>query len=317
MAPTSQLAATLSDAQPTPPAAPVQIPATGANTAATAPLAQAVPTPAPVQPAAAPATPPPAAGQPSVWKDLAMGALWGLTGAGKSGALSGHGRGGDAFAAGVAGGVGGVLEEQPAFKAQQAAQAMDIKFKSAQAADLQTEYAIHEAQLNHLPQEYQSELNTQNLDMMAKLQSLGITPVAVTGDNPGDAQATGRNLTKQGGGMGNLYTIEVQQNGKTAHISYDLDQLAQKSQGLSIINEAETAQTGRAMTTAQMWGQMTPTQKVAAQNEALHFLNPQITSRPGLDSAKATLATLKAQTQTDENKTSSTSIRKRSTRQSP
>lgn len=239
--------------------------------------------------------PPPAAGAPSVWKNLAMGALWGLVGAGRSGALSGRQSSGQAFGEGVAGGVGGVLVDKPQFQAQQAQQAADIRFKNAQAADLQTQYAIHEAQLNHLPQEYQTELNEENLKMVQTLESLGLTPIAVTGDNPGDAQATGRNLTKNQGGVGNLYTVEVTQGGKTAHLSFDLDKITSGPQGLSLINQAERAQFGDSVTSPQLWSQMNPTQRVAATNQALHFLNPQITDRKGLDNAKAMLATLEAQ----------------------
>lgn len=240
-------------------------------------------------------TPPPAAGQPSVWKNLAMGALWGLAGAARSGALNGRGRSGaDAFAAGAAGGAEGVLIDQPEFKLQQQQQRADIKFKTAQAADLQTQYAIHEAQLNHLPQQYQNELNLQNIEMVKDLESLGLTPVAVTGDNPGDAMATGRNLTKQGG-VGNLYTLEVTQGGKTAHLSFDLDKITSGPQGLSLINQAEEAQFGKAVTNPAVWAQMPPAAKVTATNEALHYLNPQITDRKGLDSAKALLTTLQAQ----------------------
>lgn len=257
----------------------VQIPATGANTAAVSPLGQSAP-------------PPVAAGQPSVWKDLAMGALWGMVGASKSGALNGRMTGGNAFAAGAAGGAAGVLEEEPQFKAQMAQAAADVKFKSAQAADMQIDYAMKEKALNNLSQEQQDAHAKASLEQLSTLKSMGLTPVAVTGDNPGDAQATGRNLTKTQGGVPPLYTIDIGHQ----HVSFDLGQVAGSPQGLQLLNR-QRVDMGQSELTPQQFASLypTPALQVSAMHTAMDWAHPVIVDQKSLDDAKARLNTIQGQ----------------------
>src|SRR5690348_716713 len=257
----------------------VQIPATGANTAAVSPLGASAP-------------PPVAAGQPSVWKDLAMGALWGMVGASKSGALNGRMTGGNAFAAGAAGGAAGVLEEEPQFKAQMAQAAADVKFKTAQAADMQIDYAMKEKALNNLSQEQQDAHAKASLEQLSTLKSMGLTPVAVTGDNPGDAQATGRNLTKTQGGVPPLYTIDIGHQ----HVSFDLGQVAGSPQGLQLLNR-QRVDMGQSELTPQQFASLypTPALQVSAMHTAMDWAHPVIVDQKSLDDAKARLNTIQGQ----------------------
>ncbi len=236
--------------------------------------------------------PPPAAGQPSIWKDLAMGALWGLAGAGRSGALSGHRSGADAFAMGAAGGAEGVLVDKPAAQAQQAQAAADIKFKTAQAADMQIDYAYKEKQLNNLSQEQQDAHAKASMEQLEMLKSMGMAPVAVTSDNPGDALATGRNLTKSQGGVPPLYTVDI----GNQHVSFDLSQVAGSPQGLALLNR-QRADMGQESLTPQQFAQMYPNQtsQVGAMHGAMDYAHPVIVDQKSLDDAKARLNTIQGQ----------------------
>jgi hypothetical protein len=133
-------------------------------------------------PPAAPAPPAPA-GTPSVWKNLVMGAIYGL--AGSAGAKS--------FGAGAAGGAEGVIAaKQRDIENQQRAQ--QLQFESVRAADshILAQKQAQEADLAIA--EHKSRLADNAAQLNAYLEDNGLKPiVTISGNNPNDmhAQAIG------------------------------------------------------------------------------------------------------------------------------
>ena len=193
--PSSQLASVLAGG-PSPQAAPQsqQIPNT-----ASLPVTPSANASAPVSSA-----PPPSPGQSSVWKDLALGALWGLTGAARSGAMSGRGgSAGDQFAAGVAGGAAGVLVDKPEFE-----------FESAQAADSHVKAYWQTRLAEDQDAEAQNNLamQKQSIDALNRAFGLPGPSVQIAGDmnsHDMDAQASGamRTAAKQNAGTVGRVTV--------------------------------------------------------------------------------------------------------------
>ena len=264
------------------PEAPTSIPAPDVSGNPTAPVQMPI-----SAPATAPPPPPKSAGQPSVWKDIVMGALTGL--AGSAGATH--------FGGGVAGGAANTINQTLAAKQrafednlQQQKNQSDIKFQDAQSAHLAAETAVKEREVNSWDQDHQEEHTKSQLDIATKLQNLGFTPIASTDDNNDAAMATGRNLTKTNGAVGPTYTLDL---GKS-HLTFALDQIAGSPQGLDIVNRQRTG-LGQTPLTAAQFQQLKPSDRIAATKQALDFAHPTIANQKQMDDAQSRLATMQAQ----------------------
>lgn len=166
-----------------PPSAPDAPPidtSTLGNTVPAMPIfsAPAPSTPIPSTPAA-PATPPPAQGTPSVWKNLVMGAIYGL--AGSQGAT--HFGGG--AAGGAAGYVAGKQKEIENARAQQQleAQKQQFQFASIKAADEHIK-AQNDANAAHLAAiKDQQAIDDHDMQSKAFAKFYGIVPTPISGNS--------------------------------------------------------------------------------------------------------------------------------------
>jgi hypothetical protein len=182
-------------APPAPPDMGNATPGTQPTNFNTAPLAPADASAA--SSAAAPPAPPQSAGQPSVWKNLVMGALYGMA----SGAqVRGRNSAGAAAGAGFTGAISAQDRQQ-----QQQVQQQQLQMESVKAADSHIA-AMHAARASDNADE-EAKLNI--ADHQAKtqesLEEMGIAPkLTISGDNPADihAQAAGALTTLANGQPG-------------------------------------------------------------------------------------------------------------------
>lgn len=207
--------------------------------------------------------------KPAVWKNILQGALEGL--AGSKGATS--------LGAGIAGGVGGVLQAQQQDKdnaLKQQASAREDKslqltgqFQSAQAAQAVAMAKVNTARAAAMPQEASDAHKVIQVGLASNLQSLGITPVSTSDDTHDSSVAALNQLGATRGSIPHLFTLEL--DGQ--HVAYDLGQLSQSPQGLTLINNMREA-TGQPALTPQQWSQTPPAAKTQASEGALKFFAP-------------------------------------------
>lgn len=218
-------------------------------------------------PAASPA--PAGPSKPSLWQNILMGALTGM--AGSAGQKN--------FGGGAAAGAGGFLHHQQEQKEnaiqQQKADAQTqeaqstIKFQSAQAANSVAEASKNNAIAASLPTEARDAHDKNSVAMLGALQGLGLSPVVSADDTHEGAKGALEALTNSQGAVPHLFNVEV--GGQ--HFAYDLNQISQTPQGLSLINQARNIQ-GQTPLTAAQWKQTPPAAQSQAAEGALSFLNP-------------------------------------------
>jgi hypothetical protein len=191
----------------------------------------------PLQNPAAP-TPPPAAGTQSVWKNLVMGAIYGL--AGSAGATH--------FGGGLAGGAASVVQEaQQQFQNKQAAK--QLAFESVRAADSHIAALDEHRRADQLSDETKVEYKQKSAEYQAYLQdSFGIEPDLSfndTNENATAALTTGAN--KNGGTIPPIATVQHPspdgEHGTVSVYSPSTEQMRANANGFrSLINTARAVQ---------------------------------------------------------------------------
>jgi hypothetical protein len=178
------------------------------------------------------------------------------------------------FGQGLAGGAKAELEQQQQdLENAQKKQIIDsnIRFQTAQAANLVVETSLRDAQLHALPQQQQDAHNAASLEQLKSLQELGITPTLVIPNTTGggEAKAGMEQLTASHGGVPPMFTINV------GHqiIGFDLNQLTQAPQGLDQVNKMRSVQ-GLPPIDPKLWAQTPKPQQIQTVNAALNFGNP-------------------------------------------
>lgn len=215
----------------------------------------------------------PAARNPRPWLAILQGALDGLTGIKK------EGRGG--FGIGVAQGVGASIAQS-----QQRAQVQSqIKFQSAQSANLVAEAAYRNQQLHQMGQESEDVHNKNAMDIMKDLQVNGI-PFQAIGRDQNSANAFLTSASAKNNGVPPYSVLHVGDQ----FIAIDLNQISQGNQMLPIINHYEkmTGQLGpdgQPMTTPALLAQMPPQAKYSLFDTAVHYKNPVVRTQGELDDA--------------------------------
>jgi hypothetical protein len=199
--------------------------------------------------------------QPRPWAAILQGALYGLMGASEKG----EGRGG--FLQGLGMGVKGYMQGKAA-EGQQAQAQQDIKFKSAQAADLLVEARIHQTQLDNLPQEIADAHTKSALDIVDTLRGQGI-PFTVTNNDPKSIAAQLAAETKTSGGVGEAIHLNVGDK----IFSIRATDLNAGPVGLSLINEMLGYQGQKPMDGA-TFANMPQTTKTQLYDQAIKFKIP-------------------------------------------
>lgn len=194
------------------------------------------PPPAPIQ-QAAPAPPAPQ-GQPSVWKNLVAGALFGLAGS----AGSNH------FGSGLAGGAeGAIKEKQRGFENAQAQ--TRLNFESVQAADSHIRALDEHRRADQLSDEAKLDYKQKSAGYQAFLQdNFGIEPNLSFNDSHADSTAalsTGANMN--GGTIPPVVTVQQPapdgQHGQIAAYSPTQQQMQQNSNGWrQLVNQGRAIQ---------------------------------------------------------------------------
>lgn len=159
-------------------------------------------------------------------------------------------------------------EEQQAQANVQATQS-SIKFQSAQAANAVAEAAKNNAVAATIPAQARDAHMASQLQMADTLQQMGITPTVIADDTHEAARSALEGLTSTQGGVPHLFNLEV--GGQ--HLAYNLDQLSQTPQGLSVINQARAAQ-GQDPLTAAQWRQTPKAAQSQVAENALKFWAP-------------------------------------------
>lgn len=136
------------------------------------------------------------AGTPSVWKEVAMGALFGL--AGSAGAKH--------FGAGLAGGARGALIEEPQVQEQRAAAEQQLRFESGKAADDHIVALAQARAADAATEAHKLQLDTYKANIDAFNTAMGIKPtLTLSAENEQDmhAQAVGglSTLAQRNGGL--------------------------------------------------------------------------------------------------------------------
>lgn len=213
------------DAAPAPPPDQQMMPAAAELTPPSAPAA------APVLSGLQPAAPPPAAGQPSVWKNIVMGAIYGLAGSG----------GAKSFGAGAGGGAANVLAQEQLQKenaARDKQQQSDIQFKSVQAAHMAAETTVLNRQLSTMDEDHQQEVFKNGLSAAKTLQSLGFTPEFSTNDENDASGASATQALKdsaaKNGGVPPYLSVPV---GPHQWLHFNMQAAAQNGTAMKIIND--------------------------------------------------------------------------------
>lgn len=215
----------------------------------------------------------PAARNPRPWLAILQGALDGLTGVKK------EGRGG--FGVGVVQGAGAAVAQ-----GQQRAQVQSqIKFQSAQSANLVAEAAYRNQQLHQMGQEFEDTHNKNAMDIMKDLQVNGI-PFQAIGRDQNSVNAFLTSASAKNNGVPPYSVLHVGDQ----FIAIDLNQISQGNQMLPIINHYEkmTGQLGpdgQPMTTAALLAQMPQPAKYSLFDTALHYKNPVVRTQGELDDA--------------------------------
>jgi hypothetical protein len=207
--------------------------------------------------------------KPRFWQSILMGALHGM--AGSAGATS--------FGAGLAGGVKGEFAyQQQDLENRQRQQQLDaqtqdtqstIRFRNAQAASFTAEAAMRDAQLHALPEQLRQQQAAGSLSIMKELDALGIRPTLVTPNTSQGAEAGLQQLTQSHDGVPPLFTLNIGDQ----LIGYDLSQLSQAPQGLSIINQVNGIQ-GKPTITQDMWNKIPTASRTQLMNNAITFWDP-------------------------------------------
>lgn len=219
-------------------------------------------------PAPAPSTSP--------WRSILQGALWGLSNVSQQ-----RGRGN--FAEGLAqGDEGAIAGEQKQEQVQS-----NIRFQSAQAANLVAEAAYRNKQLSRLDQEYEDQHNQNSLATMKDLQTMGI-PFQVVGRSNDDVSAF-----LKANGQNGLAPYSVLHIGDS-FVAVNLNQAAQGPALLSTVNHMQQA-SGMRQTTPAEWAQLPQQSKNELVDDSLHYFNPVVTSQEQLSDVHNRIATLEAQ----------------------
>lgn len=230
------------------PLPPPPAPGTAQGQAASPQAAQAANNPAPTT------GPPPTAGVQSVWKTIAMGAMYGLAGGG----------GARTFGAGASGGAKMVLsQQQQALENAQIGQKLQFESLKSAADMADAKNAVRAADDAHL--EAAQRLAEHDLISSQNMLALGIQPKTISADNPKDfhAQATGMLTTlgqQNGGPIGSVAVTnspdKASDDGKThitnVYVSTPQSVAANPNNARKIVDQAEMIKTGSGMPDA-MW----------------------------------------------------------------
>jgi hypothetical protein len=231
---------------PTPPAQPTPEALTGGVPAPTAPT----PTPQ-------------AAGQQSVWKDLVMGAIYGLSGS--AGAKN--------FGQGLSGGAQGYIQgkQQELQNAQaQQRQNAEIKFQSVQAAHMAAETTMLTKQVNSWDEDHQNQFFDRNLKVANQLKDLGLNPEYATQNDSDSEMAALKDATAKNGGVAPYTSLQVAPN---SFLHFNLQQAAASDAGLKVISDHEQ-RLGHVAPDDATWKGLNSQQKMAYINDAATAWQP-------------------------------------------
>lgn len=225
---------------------------------------------------------PPGPAKPGLWAGILQGALVGL--AGSAGAKH--------FGGGLAMGAEGFekneqLQKENAVQQQQLA--MQKTFQSAQAAEMIVNAHVKEKQLANMDQEQRDAHNTQALDQIERLKQIfpGAIPT-ITPNTPEATVAAMKSDAAANGGVGPKLIFNVGDN----HVSFDINQLSQAPQALTLINESRRV-AGQAILTPSDYAKFTPTQQADMINKA-GLLGTETPTAETLSTYKNYLETAKA-----------------------
>lgn len=181
---------------------------------------------------------PQAAGQPSVWKDLVMGAIYGL--AGSAGAKH--------FGSGLAGGAAGYIEGKQQ-EVQNANAAKQLQFESVKAADSHINALDEHRRADQLDEEGKLDYKQKSAQYQQYLQdNFGIEPNLSFNDSNTEANAGLQTLANQNGGtippVSVVHQPEIDgTDGKVAAYSPSQQQMRQNANGFrNLINTQRAVQ---------------------------------------------------------------------------
>jgi hypothetical protein len=226
-----------------PPAAPAGgsspvIPAQTTGAPPAPPDIQTAPQGPATQPQSTDAPPPPPQGQQSVWKNLVMGAMWGLAGS----AGSTH------FGGGLARGAAGVLNQQQQ-QFENAQREKQLQFESVRAADAHIAALDEHQRANQLSDEAKLDYKQKSAQYQTFLQdNFGIEPDLSFNDNATEANAGLKTLSdKNGGTIPSVATIQHPEpdgtHGTVSVYSPSQQQMRQNSNGFrNLVNTQRAAQ---------------------------------------------------------------------------
>jgi hypothetical protein len=208
---------------------------------------------------ASPASQPPAPqGQQSVWKNLVMGAIWGLAGS----------KGATHFGGGAAGGAEGYLQgkEQEVENTQRQQKLdADIKFQSLQAAHMAAESTLLAKQVANYDEDHQAEVFSRNTAIAKNITEMtGATPEYATANDSASETAALKDATAKNGGVAPYMSIQV---GANQFLHFNLQKMAQSGQGLAVIND-QLQRTGQPTLTLAQYQKLSPEQQIAATQSA-------------------------------------------------
>lgn len=196
--------------------------------------------------------PPKPAGTPSVWKNLLMGALIGLTGTT------------DTVAGSVAGGMrAGINYQEQQKKDAMAAQEQNakIRFQSLQAAHMTAEDALLAKQVENYDSDHQQQVFGANMDRAKTLQDMGFTPIVTNSD--GERMAQMESQTKTGGGVPPHISLQV---GPDQYLSFTLD--ASNAGNMYSAVKDHFSRLGQPVPDPATWSKLSATQKIKLMEEA-------------------------------------------------
>lgn len=223
-------------------------------------------TPSPAPQVGPPAAPPAAPAQPgNKWANVVKGALAGLAEGGAPGFVAG------AIAPTAA--RQHLKNMQTAESTQVKQAAANVQFTSAQAAQMQSETAMRQIQMEHLPQQYKEETQKNDLETSKFLLSIGAQPTVTTSDATPEAfQAGLKTVNDAGGGVPPLGTLHV----GTHLLSWDLGSLGNNSGVLPRVNDMLVAQGQKPLDSAAFFNKsvLPPAAKNKLVGNALTYFNP-------------------------------------------
>jgi hypothetical protein len=201
-----------------------------------------------------------------LWRKLLVGALDGLAGS----------AGGKNFGDGAARGAAAAIEN-PMIRQEAADKHSDalasVKWKSAEAAGMVADANIKSLQLHNLPSEIQYQHDSQAINMVNSLKSLGLDPTMVIPNTHDSAAAALNQISDANGGVGHMYTVALNKQ----LIAFNLDDLADKKADenpvlKSVVNVAGQLN-GRPDIDNKTWDAMEPKAKVAILENSFNALN--------------------------------------------